>query len=130
MTPNNTVLLKHRQQMMRKPLGKCHGGKGALDWIGVLGKEDLKDRRLNFIHDDVLTPGVSIGKHKHTEDEEYYYVVSGNGTMTLDEQRIEVAPGDITAVFSGGIHGLENTGSVDLRVIVISVSSLAERKNT
>lgn len=29
--------------------------------------------------------------------------------------------GDITALFPGGVHGLENTGNEDLRIIVISV---------
>ena len=55
-------------------------------------------------------------------DEEYYYIVSGNGTMTLDDERCEVAVGDIAAVFPGGAHALENTGDADLRIIVISVS--------
>jgi len=130
MGEENTVLMKRRQQMPQKPLEECHGGKGAVEWIGLLGMEDLKCRRMRFIHDDILPPGVSIGVHKHTEDEEYCYIVSGSGTMTLDEQRVEVVAGDITAVFPGGIHGLENTGTADLRVIVISVSALAERKNT
>jgi len=35
---------------------------------------------------------------------------------------MDVAAGDITAVFPGGKHSLENTGSVDLRILVISVS--------
>lgn len=116
--------------MLQKPLEKCHGGNGTVDWVGVLGGEDLEGRLVNFIHDDVLPPGVSIGLHKHTKDEEYYYIVSGGGTMTLNDQRVEVAAGDITAVFPGGMHALENTGSDDLRVIVISVSADTPNKPT
>ena len=106
--------------MRREPLEKCHGGIGALDWIVVLDGDDLKDKGLNFVHDDILPPGVSIGNHRHNGDEEYYYIVSGKGIMTLDEERIEVTTGDITAVYPGGMHGLENNGSEDLRIIVIS----------
>ena len=123
MTGENTVLMKHRPQMTRKPLEKCHGGVGALDWINVLGGEDLKGRRLRFVHDDILPPGVSIGVHPHTQDEEYYYILSGKGTMTLNDQCLEVSVGDITAVFPGGKHGLANTGTEDLRVIVLSVAA-------
>ncbi len=117
---SKTTFLKKRKDMRREPLDKCHGGVGALDWIEVLDGNDLKERGLNFVHDDILPPGVSIGPHRHTGDEEYYYIVSGNGVMTLDDQRFEVAGGDITAVYPGGVHGLENTSSDDLRIIVIS----------
>jgi len=115
-----TTFLKKRKDMRHEPLENCHGGLGALDWIEVLDSNDLKGRGLNFVHDDVLPSGVSIGAHRHTGDEEYYYIVSGKGMMTLDDVRFEVAAGDITAVYPGGVHGLENTGSDDLRLIVIS----------
>jgi gentisate 1,2-dioxygenase len=125
---DKTTFLKRRGEMRREPLDKCHGGIGALDWIEVLDGKDLKEKGLNFVHDDILPPGVSIGNHRHTRDEEYYYIVSGTGTMTLDQERFEVIGGDMTAVYPGGVHGLENTGSEDLRIIVISArpSSIAD----
>jgi hypothetical protein len=62
---NKTTLLKKREEMVREPLENCHDGVGALDWTIVLDHNDLKGRVLNFIHDDILPPGVSIGYHKH-----------------------------------------------------------------
>jgi gentisate 1,2-dioxygenase len=118
-----TTYLKKRKDMNRQPLENCHDGQGALDWTVVLDHSDLKDRNLLFIHDDILPPGVTIGAHQHAGDEEYYYVVSGKGTMTLDQERFEVRAGDITAVYRGGVHGLENTGDEDLRIIVICVNA-------
>ncbi len=114
-----TTFLKRRKDMLHQPLENCHGGVGALDWVIVLDGADLKQRGLNFVHDDILPPGVSIGNHLHSGDEEYYYIVSGTGMMTLDQERFEVSAGDMTAVYPGGVHGLENTGSEDLRIIVI-----------
>jgi uncharacterized cupin superfamily protein len=117
-----TTMLKKHADMQRQPLAACHDGQGALDWTNVLAAADLGGRRLNFLHDDILGPGVSIGVHSHTHDEEYYYVICGRGTMTLDGERVPVVAGDITAVFPGGLHGLENDTDEDLRIIVISVS--------
>ena len=117
-----TALLKKRAEMQRQPLPECHHGHGALDWTNVLAAADLAGRHLNFFHDDVLAPGVSIGVHHHSQDEEYYYILSGRGKMTLDGELFPVAAGDITAVYPGGCHGLENDGDEDLRIIVISVS--------
>jgi mannose-6-phosphate isomerase-like protein (cupin superfamily) len=88
----------------------------------VLGGEDLPGRHLRFLHDDVLPPGTSIGVHRHQDDEEYYYILEGQGIMTLNGQQLPVGPGDITAVFPGGEHGLENAGTSSLRVLVFSVS--------
>jgi len=108
--------------MERRPLPECHGGKGALDWTNVLGGEGTKGRHVHYFHDDVLPPGASIGVHAHKSDEEYYYVISGRGVMTLDGARHEVEAGDITAVYPGGSHGLENNSEAELRIIVISVA--------
>jgi uncharacterized cupin superfamily protein len=119
---SKTTLIKRCADMQREPLSECHGGTGALDWTTVLAGDDVRGCHLNYIHDDVLPPGVSIGAHRHTGDEEYYYIVAGQGVMTLDGERIDVQAGDITAVYPGGQHGLENTSAGDMRIIVISVS--------
>jgi mannose-6-phosphate isomerase-like protein (cupin superfamily) len=117
-----TILIKKHEQMQREPLPNCHGGEGALDWTTVLDSRDIQDRRLHFIHDDILPPGVSIGVHPHDTEEEYYYVLAGRGVMILDGERSEVGPGDIAAVFPGGSHGLENTSAEDLRILVIGLA--------
>lgn len=114
-----TTLLKRQNQMHRGPLPACHDGAGALDFTVVLSDDDLEGRHLKFIHDDVLAPGVSIGVHTHADDEEYYYIVEGEGTMTLDGETFAVRAGDIAAVFPGGQHGLANTSDADLRIIVV-----------
>jgi oxalate decarboxylase/phosphoglucose isomerase-like protein (cupin superfamily) len=117
-----TTMIRRKDEMHRSPLEKCHDGVGALDWLEVLSPAVQAGKGLRFLHDDVLPPGVSIGVHEHMDDEEYYYIVAGSGVMTLNDEEHEVTAGDITGVFPGGRHGLENTSESDLRVIVISVA--------
>ena len=117
---SDTTLIVKRPAMRRQPLPNCHDGGGTLDWTEVLAPGQLEGRQLRFMHDDVLAPGVSIGVHAHA-DEEYYYILSGRGTMTLDGEEIAVGPGDITAVYPGGSHGLANDGDEELRVLVIGL---------
>jgi uncharacterized cupin superfamily protein len=114
--------------MIRKPLPECHGGIGDLDWIEVLNTNDLPNRALKFIHDDRLPPGASVGNHQHESDEEYYYILTGEGQMILDGQTYEVGAGDITAVFPGGSHALKNTGKTDMRFLVICVEATNPEK--
>ena len=118
---SDTTLVKKRSTMQHRPLENCHHGHGALDWTEVLAPRDLPGRHLRFVHDDVLEPGVSIGTHTHSEDEEYYYIISGSGMMHLDGTDHPVSAGDITAVYPGGTHGLTNNGDEDLRVIVFCI---------
>ena len=117
-----TSYLKKAIEMKRVPLPECHGGLGAVDWTEVLSGSPVEGRRLNFLHDDIIKQGVTIGVHRHIKDEEYYYILSGHGIISLDGKEHEVGPGDIAAVFPGGTHGLiNNTGEV-MRIIVFSVS--------
>lgn len=117
-----TTLFRRREDMQRQPLPNCHDGEGDLDWTNLLRKEDCEGRMLRFGHDNILAPGVSIGVHTHEHGEEYYLVLSGHGVMTLDGTEHPVGPGDISAVYAGGSHGLKNTGDEDMRLIVFMVS--------
>ena len=125
-----TTFIKKKSEMTREVLftdcqdGKgCHGGNGPLVFIDVLGANDPGGEYMCFMHDDILPPKSSIGIHTHTEKEqEYYYILSGSGVMTLDGKEYDVHSGDIAAVLPGGQHGLENRADEDLRLIVICVT--------
>ena len=119
---SKTTLLRKASDITPAPNVECHGGTGSLVWSDVLNASFLEGRRLKFLHDNILKPGVSIGVHEHKDDEEYYYIISGRGIMTLDGQEHEVETGDIAAVFSGGSHGLANAFNEDLRIVVFCVS--------
>lgn len=119
---SKTTYLRRSSDVQQLPFPKCHNGVGDLQWTEVLKYSADENRKLNFFHDDVLKPGVSIGVHYHENEEEYYYIISGRGIMILDGEEYEVGPGDITAVYPGGSHGLRNHTNQDLRIIVVSVS--------
>jgi len=113
--------------MLRRVRDQLHDGAGRIDQVVLLDGETIPGRTLNFIFENTLPPGASIGEHDHVGgDEECYLILSGNGTMMLDGEQRPVGPGDIAAVFRGGRHGLENTGSEDMRLLVISVREMAE----
>jgi mannose-6-phosphate isomerase-like protein (cupin superfamily) len=61
--------------------------------------------------------------HRHGDDEEVYVIVQGRGRMLLDGQTFDVGPGDVIRNVPGGTHGLENTGSESLTMVVLDVAS-------
>ena len=73
-----------------------------------------------------LQPGGWLGLHRHTPPE-IYYVLEGNGIVTLDGVEHPVAAG--TAVFIPGDceHGISNAGAAPLRFLyAFAVDSFAE----
>ncbi|KWE63594.1 cupin [Burkholderia ubonensis] len=72
------------------------------------------------VHLITLMPGhASAEYHRHWYEEEFVYVLSGNGTATIGEQDHAVGPGDFLGFARGGdAHTLVNTGDVPLVIFV------------
>ncbi len=72
-----------------------------------------------------LPPGASEGDHTHGDREggrpleEIYYFLGGHGTMRIDGEEVAVAPGDAIMVPPGVDHGLYNTGTEPLRLVLL-----------
>jgi mannose-6-phosphate isomerase-like protein (cupin superfamily) len=62
-------------------------------------------------------PGAAIGYHLQKEDE-IYYVLSGRGVMTIDGKSFDVGPGSAILTRPGSSHGLKQTGSEDLVILI------------
>ena len=68
-----------------------------------------------------LPPGASEGSHIHDGDntlEEFYYFLSGQGVMWMDDQEATVAPGDAIMAPPGTDHGFRNTGDTPLKLLI------------
>ena len=61
-----------------------------------------------------VAPGLQTTPHYHPRTEEIYYILSGEGEMTLADERRQVGPGDAIAIPPGQVHTIRNTGSVTL----------------
>lgn len=82
---------------------QCHDGKGTLSCKSLIDGFDSEKFRL--FHSDDIPAGVSIGLHKHEDNEEIYYLVSGKGILQYDANEYEMNPGDISLCKVGHSHG-------------------------
>lgn len=64
----------------------------------------------------ILPPGKeSFVPHTHEREEEWLYILSGNGTAEIDGEEIPVSAGDFMGFTAPSVvHHLRNTGSEDL----------------
>ncbi len=87
--------------------------------------------------DDTITPGFTagvahlqaggwLGHHRH-EPAEVYYVLCGEGTLTIDGTEHGVGAGTAVYIPSNSEHGIRNDGKLALRFLyVLAVGSFAE----
>jgi len=64
-----------------------------------------------------MDPGRKMRVHKHLNNDELIFIHKGEGTLTLDEETIAVKTGDVVFVPRGIWHGLDNTGTENLRMV-------------
>jgi mannose-6-phosphate isomerase-like protein (cupin superfamily) len=64
-----------------------------------------------------LHQGAGVGPHEQHEDE-VYYVLSGKGVMTVDDQPVDMTTGTAVLTRPGSSHGLKQVGSKDLVVLI------------
>lgn len=95
----------------------------ALNPNAVRSTKSLGDATgLNHIGVHLVTvmPGHDATEyHRHLYEEEFVYVLSGQGTAEIDAQLYAVAAGDFLGFPRNSVaHGLSNTGSVPLVCLV------------
>ena len=64
-----------------------------------------------------LPVGASTTPHYHVETEEIYYILAGQGSMSIAEERQAVGPGDAIAIPPGALHEITSTGEEVLKFL-------------
>ena len=67
-----------------------------------------------------LPPGANVPPpHSHRDNEEFFYVVEGAVTYSVDAETRELTPGEWMSTPRGSVHGFRNVGSQTARAIVV-----------
>lgn len=69
--------------------------------------------------EEILPIDAVVGRHFHRETEEIYYVLTGVGEMTIDEEKQIVSAGDAIFIPRKAVHSLKNTGSEPIRLLLV-----------
>jgi mannose-6-phosphate isomerase-like protein (cupin superfamily) len=106
-------ILEHEKEIAAAEPGPHKGGGTT---TGHRFFKSATDSKLQFTK-RILHPGSAIGYHLQKE-EEIYYIASGTGEMSMNGKSFAVKGGDAILTFAGSSHGLKQTGSEDLVVII------------
>lgn len=113
------MLIKNIRSLAMQPAGHSSGPEPVLFGSAFSG-EDFRGR-WGFVEYVTVPPSSAIPVHRHEKDEELYFIFEVAGVMTIDDQKYEVGPGDLAICRQGSSHGLENTCSQQIRLIVVGI---------
>lgn len=86
---------------------KRAGGKGTIQIERLMNDEQL-DGKAKMYAKVTIDPHSSIGVHEHIEDSESYYILSGSGIYTDNDQTYPVTVNDLVFCDAHNKYGLEN----------------------
>lgn len=97
---------------------KMAGGEGHT-LIEQLLTDEQRGAGCRMFSEVTLEAGCSLGCHEHHGETETYYILSGVGIYQDNDTKYPVKAGDVTFCGDGDAHGLENTGSGELKFIAL-----------
>src|SRR5580765_41305 len=110
---------------MLRNVSAMHGGKGTVQYWRALGPAVFAST-WSFVDHVVIPPGASIGSHSYRGLAQFYYVMAGDGTVSLatrgQQDSAAVRTGDAVPIQMGEIHSFENTGTQPLELMVVGVA--------
>lgn len=78
---------------------------------------DVHGNACQSLAEAVLPAGVRSLLHRHLRSEEIYYILEGQGRLTVGPETLFVGPGDAVCIPPRMAHWIENTGPNPLRFL-------------
>ena len=95
------------------------GGSGSVSIAHLWKRDEMNAGCCRMAAEITIPPGCGIGFHRHEEEEEIFYIISGVADFDDDGRRVRLAPGDTTLTTAGGGHAIANAGEEDLVVLAV-----------
>ena len=97
-----------------------HGGVGPITFRRLMASVDFATN-VDFLDLTIVPPGSTIGRHRHSGNEEFYFIVNGAPLMRVDGEERRIRRSDIAVVHSGEWHELINDTEDDVEIFVVQV---------
>ncbi len=119
--PKPVFINMRLDRALLRPQPKLNGGEGVAQYRRALTPEVFYTN-WSYVDHVLLPPGASIGAHRHEGVEEFYYVMTGQGTAMVNKETAPIAKGDAVPVLLNEVHSFRNTGTEPLELMVVGVA--------
>ena len=116
----STHMIRRAEDMAGEIRDRMRGGEGQVTVTPLLKPGEFKGGARLFARLTLMT-GCSIGLHDHQNEEEIFYVLSGEGLLTEDAGQPEkpLRQGDAAICASGENHTIRNAGPEPLELLAL-----------
>jgi mannose-6-phosphate isomerase-like protein (cupin superfamily) len=104
-----------------RPVNSMDGGSGTVQYRRALGPT-IFSTTWSYVDHLVLPAGTSVGSVAKPDFGEVYYVINGDGSVTLGTETASIHTGDVIPVQLNEPRAIQNTGSGPLEFLVIGVA--------
>lgn len=106
-----------------------HGGSGRIATRHIWGPDDFVTS-FTFLDHAILDPGGSVGYHYHEALEESFFILRGDGLMTIEDRTFDVGPDSVTWQGVEEGHGIYNPHDQELEFVRIAVAQSGQQFTT
>lgn len=107
------------EQMARVAWREYPGHFGGALSKALVGPENAGSQRLDF-RISRYAPNAYVQEHSHKVQEQVYYVLEGEGMLTVGKDRHLMRPHDYVYLPPGVLHSFANTGTGGLVFLVVT----------
>ena len=115
------------EKMVNLPWKEFPGHFGGALSKALVGPDNSGSSRIDF-RISRYAPMAYVGEHVHKVQEQIYYVLEGEGVLTLDDQAHVMRPHDYVYVPPGVRHSFTNNGLHGLVFLVVTTPANDEEE--
>ncbi|MEO8100303.1 MAG: cupin domain-containing protein [Acidobacteriota bacterium] len=122
--PTPVFMNMRLDRALLRNVGAFHGGKGVVQYRRALGPE-VFHTSWAFVDHMVVPPGASVGPFSYRGIAQFYYVMAGQGTVSLagrGQETAAIGTGDAIPIQLSEVHSIENNGTEPLELMAVGVA--------
>jgi mannose-6-phosphate isomerase-like protein (cupin superfamily) len=120
--PTPTFMTMHLDRSLLKPVDHMDGGTGTVQYRRALDPTVFATT-WSYVDHLLMPPGTTIGPISKSGMTEIYYVMAGDGSVTIGSETAQIHSGDAVPVRLAETQSFANSGTAPLELMVFGIAS-------